>query len=187
MSCISSHTTEGKFYFLKSLGLQAEHSLNALSKRSCEQACTSLLTHRMPFTMTEVYTFPSIKALFVKYVYIYICTVNSWEWTQNILHKPVKKGSKSLGSCQHVFCWMQQKEVSKANISVHKERCLRFPFPQHKGSPHTFKDPVTLLFAPNSYPANSTVLLYLCFSSVTGIVYRGAPEVCSQTEHWDHS
>lgn len=26
MSCISSYTTEGKFYFLESLGLQAEHS-----------------------------------------------------------------------------------------------------------------------------------------------------------------
>lgn len=85
----------------------------------------------------------------------------------------------------NTFCWMQQKEDSKANISPHKKRCLRFTFPPQNAPLHTFKDPVILLFVPNSYPANST--LDLCFSSGTGIVYTDAPEVHPQTEDWDHS
>lgn len=119
----------------------------------------------------------------MKYIYI----VNSWEWTQNIPHKPVKKGSKRVWETANTCFMHEGEEDSKANVSLHKKRCLTFTFPHHKASLHTFKDPVILLFVPNSHPANPTLLPDFCFSSGTGIVYTTAPEVRSQTEDWDHS
>lgn len=108
--------------------------------------------------------------------------------TPNIPNMPVKKGSNSLGSCYHILCWMEQREGSEPNMVLPAQIAKsHIPISPPRGSHHIFKDAVILLFVPNSYSAIPTLVLDPCFSSGTSFVWKGVPEVHSQTGVWEHS
>lgn len=119
-------------------------------------------------------------------MYIYIYKTNSWECTQSIPHKPVKKESKSLAICQHVFCRMQQTEDSKANVSLHKEVCQIHISPPQGITAHIQRGCHSAI-CPQLLPSQPHTIAKPLLQQWHWHCVHGAPEVCSQTEDWDHS